>query len=354
MMSKDSESIPASRCPSCGTAAQSDARFCHGCGASLDPRSAPRGRTIKKIAVFGAAALGIVAVTVAVLLNGDPERSETRIAPALFPTSREGPNQPTGGGPSQQAGGQPGQAVDLSTMTPREAADRLFNRIMMASEQGDIAEVLRFAPMALQAYGQLGTLDADAHYHLGRIHAAVGDLDNTRKQIRMLKQFAPNHLLGIVLEHAVAEQARDGAAAAQAYAAFAAAYTAESITERREYAEHRRTIEKFRQAAGGSQATLTVAGLADPAGEGAGLFAKTCAICHGQNASGSDKGPPLVHQIYEPGHHDDNSFYRAARQGVQAHHWSFGDMPPAPGVSNRDMSEIISYVRALQVAAGIR
>lgn len=346
MMSKDSESTTVSKCPSCNAPTQSGARFCHGCGASLDPQAAPRGLITKKIALFGAVALGLVAVVAALLLNLEPDNSNAPIAPALFPTPGQG---------SSQLAGQPaGQAVDLSTLTPREAADRLFNRIMMASEQGDTGEASRFVPMALQAYGQLATLDADAHYHLGRIHAVVGDLDSVRKQIGILRQFAPNHLLAIVLEHAVAEQLRDKAAAAQAYAAFVAAYDTEITAVRQEYADHRTTIENFRKVAGESGAALTVAGLVGAAEEGAGLFAKTCAICHGQNASGSEKGPPLVHKIYEPSHHDDNSFYRAVKQGVQAHHWSFGDMPPAPGVSNRDMSKIIAYIRALQVANGIR
>ncbi len=298
------------------------------------------------IALFGAVVLGIAAVAVAFLLNIDRDNGEALIAPALFPTS--------GQGSSQLAGEPAGQAVDLSTMTPREAADRLFNRIMMASEQGDTGEALRFVPMALQAYGQLATLDADAQYHLGRIHAVAGDLDGIRKQIGILKQYAPNHLLGIILEHAVAEKARDKDAASQAYAAFVAAYDTEITTVKQEYADHRTTIENFLKTAGESRAALTLAGLAGAAREGAGLFAKTCAICHGQNASGSDKGPPLVHIIYEPSHHDDNSFYRAAKQGVPAHHWSYGDMPPAPDVSNRDMSKIIAYVRALQAANGIR
>ena len=108
-------------------------------------------------------------------------------------------------------------------MTPRQAADRLFNRVVMASEQGNLSEALQFAPMALQAYDDLDTLDADARYHLGLIHVLTGDIDKVRKQIGGIKQLVPDHLLGITLEHAVAEQTGDPEAAAQAYAAFVAA-----------------------------------------------------------------------------------------------------------------------------------
>ena len=82
-------------------------------------------------------------------------------------------------------------------MTPREAADRLFNRIMTAAERGDAQEALRFAPMALQAYERLGPLDNDARYHVGLITATTGDIESARAHIDMLRQSVPDHLLGI-------------------------------------------------------------------------------------------------------------------------------------------------------------
>lgn len=86
---------------------------------------------------------------------------------------------------------------------------------------------------------------------------------------------------------------------------------------------------------------------------GEALFNQRCAACHGPNATGSPQGPPLVHRIYEPGHHSDLSFVLAVRRGVRAHHWRFGNMPPVPGLSDTDVKEVIRYVRALQRANGI-
>ena len=83
------------------------------------------------------------------------------------------------------------------------------------------------------------------------------------------------------------------------------------------------------------------------------LFDVSCALCHGPAASGTQQGPPLVHVIYEPNHHSDASFQRAAAQGVRAHHWNFGDMPPVPGVTPDDVAKIVAYVRHLQRQAGI-
>ena len=36
--------------------------------------------------------------------------------------------------------------------------------------------------------------------------------------------------------------------------------------------------------------------------DGVTAFDANCATCHGLNAAGTDKGPPLVHDIYNPGH----------------------------------------------------
>ena len=139
----------------------------------------------------------------------------------------------------------PEQQVDISSMSPREAADRLFNRVMMAEEQGNEDEVLQFAPMVLQAYERVNNLDADAQYHIGLVHAAVGDFGNVQKQIDILKQYSPDHLLGLMLEHEIAEKSGDGFAAARASDAFAAAYVSEIQTGRPEYQAHRNSIEKF-------------------------------------------------------------------------------------------------------------
>ena len=46
----------------------------------------------------------------------------------------------------------------------------------------------------------------------------------------------------------------------------------------------------------------------------------TCAKCHGAYGLGTDKGPPLLNPIYNPGHHPDEAFLRAVRNGVRQHH----------------------------------
>ena len=84
------------------------------------------------------------------------------------------------------------------------------------------------------------------------------------------------------------------------------------------------------------------------------LYDANCATCHGPKGSGTQLGPPLVHIIYEPGHHGDASFHMAVQRGVVAHHWRFGNMPPQPQVAADDVQPIIDYVRWLQRQAGIQ
>jgi mono/diheme cytochrome c family protein len=84
-------------------------------------------------------------------------------------------------------------------------------------------------------------------------------------------------------------------------------------------------------------------------------FNAVCASCHGTNAAGQDGvAPPLVHRIYEPSHHGDMAFVLAARNGVRAHHWPFGDMPPVEQrLTDGELGAIVAYVRELQRANGI-
>ena len=83
------------------------------------------------------------------------------------------------------------------------------------------------------------------------------------------------------------------------------------------------------------------------------LYDNACAACHGEAGLGTQQGPPLVHIVYEPGHHADAAFLLAAQRGVRAHHWSFGDMPPQPSVTREEVEAITGYIRFLQREAGV-
>lgn len=109
-------------------------------------------------------------------------------------------------------------------------------------------------------------------------------------------------------------------------------------------------------ACGASSASAPSADATPDLARGAELFSNNCARCHGIDANGTNQGPSFLNAIYEPGHHGDESFQRAAALGVQPHHWDFGPMPPVGaenGLTREDVAHIIAHVRQLQRDAGI-
>ena len=105
----------------------------------------------------------------------------------------------------------------------------------------------------------------------------------------------------------------------------------------------------------GSQQTIdvTVPKLSKLGKKGQTAFRANCAQCHGLNGGGTNQGPPLIHDIYNPGHHGDGAIVRAAKMGTRAHHWQFGDMPPQTQVSDEEITSIIQFIRETQRANGI-
>ena len=222
----------ASTCPSCDTDVKPGTRACHECGTSLTAPIPWNAQTITPWVALGVVSIALIVALVALFIRGNGAAE-----PAPFSQ------------PIASAVPAPGQPVDLASMTPRQAADRLFNRIMTASESGNSEEALRFAPMGIQAYDNLGTLDNDARYHVALIHLTAGDTKSARAQIDKLRQSVPNHLLSIMLEYTIAERSGNKKDAARAYKAFLAAYDAEIAAGRVEYQEHGSGIERFRKAA---------------------------------------------------------------------------------------------------------
>ena len=101
------------------------------------------------------------------------------------------------------------------------------------------------------------------------------------------------------------------------------------------------------------QLTVVVPTLSPEAAAGEAVFSASCAVCHGKNAAGTDKGPPLIDPIYRPAHHGDFSFVRAVTLGVPQHHWLFGALPAQPQVPREQIDQIVTYIREIQRANGI-
>jgi hypothetical protein len=92
------------------------------------------------------------------------------------------------------------RAPDISSLSPQERADRLYNRVMLLATQGKADSVQFFAPMALTAYQMLAPLNADQRYDMGRIGEVVGAFPLAKAQADSILRENPNHLLGLILE----------------------------------------------------------------------------------------------------------------------------------------------------------
>lgn len=143
-----------------------------------------------------------------------------------------------------------GQAApDISAMSPRERFDRLYDRVMRAAQAGDQATVERFTPMALMAYGQLDSLDADARYHAALLEVHSGDMAGPSALADTILARQPGHLFGYIVRGTVARWQKDAAALDRAYAGFLEHYDAEMKAARPEYGEHRASVDEFHRQA---------------------------------------------------------------------------------------------------------
>ncbi len=100
----------------------------------------------------------------------------------------------------------------------------------------------------------------------------------------------------------------------------------------------------------GGETAATTAGGGTP--DGAELYRLNCSSCHGADLRGTDQGPSQLSIVYEPNHHSDDSYRSAIANGVQAHHWNFGPMPPVGGLSAAEVDAIIAYIRSVQGREG--
>ena len=167
-------------CRACGATLPVGGRFCNQCGASAAAVPAapppPRSAVLPWI-VAGTAVLALGALAVPRIAGGGAAAPVAELAPA--------------------GGGAGAGAVDLASMTPRERADRLFNRVMQGLADGDTTQLAFFADMAIQAYAMVPERDADLHYHLGELYRVRGDAPAVRAQGDTILAADPRHLFGL-------------------------------------------------------------------------------------------------------------------------------------------------------------
>lgn len=223
-------------CPKCGAPLEGascsvceapfvpGARFCTGCGAAV------RESTVAIPWLIAGASL--IALILVLLV---PELRDTGGARSF------GPVVPP-------LAGEPVSPPPL-TGTPRDQADRLFNRIMQEQAEENAQQVAFFLPMAMTAYRQAGPLDADGLYHLSLLETMADELDAARASAELILESAPDHLLGLAAAAEAAAGQGDSTAARGYYRRLLDVFDAESERPLPEYQDHARVLPGYRRAA---------------------------------------------------------------------------------------------------------
>lgn len=215
-------------CGACGAQLSVGAKFCHRCGTPAG-QSGRDDRTLSNALPWGVAAIALVALI------------------ALVAGQRIGQTAVDDASQAQQTAaatrdGGPGQPPDLSTMTPADAAARLYDRVMSLHERSRTDSVQLFAPMAIQAYEMIGNLDLDQRYDVGRIAAVAGIEDVAHAQSDTILARHPNHLLGLILAGDAARLRKDADAERRFHDQLVAAAPAERAKQLAEYSTHANDI----------------------------------------------------------------------------------------------------------------
>lgn len=205
-------------CPKCNASTDAGDLFCNKCGASVPTSggAGSRGWTGNVTAAWAVAGLLLISLVIAVVTRGEGGREITLSPPA-------------------PAAGQ-GSPPDLSSMSPREAADRLFGRVMGAVEAGNQAEADQFLPMAIGAYARIDPLNLDDRFHLSLLHAAAGDGESALRVAEEGLSERSNHLLLLAAAAEAAIVLNDDASAERRYEQLVDAFDSEVSAGLPEYA----------------------------------------------------------------------------------------------------------------------
>lgn len=236
-------------CASCGAPLTPGAKFCHDCGA---PAGAAGGTGAARAPARTAAAtanalpqrsvlpwaIGIVAVLALVIAVAVQQSGASSASTAM------GPDVPLDGGAPFAGGAGAGmRAPDISSMSPRERADRLYDRVMRLASEGKSDSASFFATMAAQAYEMLGPLDNDLKYDYGRMAQMSGNLPLAEQQADAILAAYPDHLLGIILSAQVAQLQGDNATRDKLYKRLLAVEQVEQAKSIEEYTRHKGDID---------------------------------------------------------------------------------------------------------------
>ena len=240
--------IAGAACSSCKEELSPGAKFCHRCGTAVGAPP-PVGTASKTNALpWIVAALAFLALFAMAAGRGFNARTSSTVDAPQNALPQTGLDD-RGAASDDGAGAAGVRAPDISSLSPQERADRLYNRIMLLASEGKIDSVQFFAPMALTAYQMLSPLNADQRYDMGRIGEVVGALPLAKAQADSILRENPSHLLGLILEARLATIAGDTAQLRSYERRLIAAQKPELAAKRDEYVRHQDDISNALQQA---------------------------------------------------------------------------------------------------------
>lgn len=222
-------------CASCSAELSAGAKFCHRCGAGVGSGGATVRESRTNALPWIVAALAFLALFAMAAGRGFNARRGSAINGSQNALLQAGLDD-RALSPDEQAALI--RAPDISSLSPQERADRLYNRVMLLASQGKIDSVQFFAPMALTAYQMLSPLNADQRYDMGRIGEVVGAIPLAKAQADSILRENPNHLLGLILGARLATLAGDRTQLHSYERRLIAAEKAEAAKKRDEYLRH--------------------------------------------------------------------------------------------------------------------
>ena len=239
-------------CSACRVPLTPGAKFCHRCGtpagaagatgAATTPTTTAHSESSGFPAALPWAVAGIALLALIALLAGQRFNGARAAQPEATSASAGAVGPEAGGMGGAGVGAAPVRAPDISQMSPRERADRLYDRVMRLSEEGKQDSVNLFAQMGISAYQMLPEQDADSRYDMGRIAEVAGALPLARAEADSILASDPNHLLGIILAISTARATGDSAAAQSFEAKLLSAQSSELARNLPEYQRHEREI----------------------------------------------------------------------------------------------------------------
>ena len=228
-------------CASCSAPLDPGAKFCHRCGTPVGATAAPVAQSKPNALPWIVAALAFLALFAMAAGRGFNARPSSTVDGSQNALPQAGLDD-RGVPADDQVAGSGVRAPDISSLSPQERADRLYNRVMLLATQGKADSVQFFAPMALTAYQMLAPLNADQRYDMGRIGEVVGALPLAKAQADSILLGNPNHLLGLILEARLATMVGDTAQLHSFERRLIAAQKTELATKRDEYVRHQDDI----------------------------------------------------------------------------------------------------------------